>query len=196
MALQWQEQNLNQTSNSQQPPHTSPSWASYGVSIVRILEKIDRVLMALHCIRHIFWNSDLFWLKICLWDDPSCRKWNIMILTSWSFIDIGSLQVVRIHPSKKQNKKTYLFMRAIFMPTDGLYCVVFSRHQQEQYWFGKINSLYPPLQRIWKGGILVSPCPSVRLWTESYSLCIFNNSRRIHFIYAHLIKQLQKVCCV
>ena len=24
-------------------------------------------------------------------------------------------------------------------------------------------SLYPPLQRIWKGGILVSPCPSVRL---------------------------------
>ena len=24
-------------------------------------------------------------------------------------------------------------------------------------------SLYPPLQRSWKGGILVSPCPSVRL---------------------------------
>ena len=30
-----------------------------------------------------------------------------------------------------------------------------------------VVSLYPPLQRSWKGGILVSPCPSVRLWTES-----------------------------
>ena len=34
----------------------------------------------------------------------------------------------------------------------------------------------------------------VRLWTESYPRCIFNNTRRIHFIFAHLIKQLQKVC--
>ena len=50
MALRWQEQNLNQTSNSQQTPHTSPSRASYGVSIVRILEKIDLVITALHCI--------------------------------------------------------------------------------------------------------------------------------------------------
>ena len=57
-------------------------------------------------------------------------------------------------------------------------------------------SLYPPLQRSWKGGILVSPCPSVRLWTESCPLCIFNNTHRIHFIFAHLIKQLQKVCRV
>ena len=52
------------------------------------------------------------------------------------------------------------------------------------------NSLYPPLQRSWKGGILVSPCPSVRLWTESCPLCIFNNTHRIHFIFTHLIKQL------
>ena len=56
--------------------------------------------------------------------------------------------------------------------------------------------LYPPLQRSWKGGILVSPCPSVRLWTESCPPCIFNNTHRIHFIFAHLIKQLQKVCRV
>ena len=52
--------------------------------------------------------------------------------------------------------------------------------------------LYPQLQWSWKGGILVSPCPSVRLWTH----CIFNNTRWIHFIFAHLIKQLQKVCRV
>ena len=31
-------------------PHKSPSQASYGVSIVRIWEKIDRVIMAPHCI--------------------------------------------------------------------------------------------------------------------------------------------------
>ena len=37
---------------------------------------------------------------------------------------------------------------------------------------------------------------SVCLWTESCLLCIFNNTRRIHFIFAYLIKQLQKVCCV
>ena len=38
--------------------------------------------------------------------------------------------------------------------------------------------------------------PSVHLWTKPCSLCIFNNARRIHFIFAHLMKQLQKVCCV
>ena len=35
---------------SQQTPHTSPSRASYGMAIVRILEKIDRVITAPHCI--------------------------------------------------------------------------------------------------------------------------------------------------
>ena len=72
------------------------------------------------------------------------------------------------------------------------------------WWISKCNFSYtptPPLQRSWKGGILVSPClsvrpsvrPFVRLWTESCPLCIFKNTRRIHFIFAHLIKQLQKV---
>ena len=36
-------------------------------------------------------------------------------------------------------------------------------------WF---TLLYPQLKRIWKGGILVSPCPSVHLWTELCPLCI------------------------
>ena len=38
-ALRWQQQNINQTSKSQQTPHTSPSPASYGMSIVRIWGK-------------------------------------------------------------------------------------------------------------------------------------------------------------
>ena len=50
MALWWLQQNLNQISNSQQAPHTSPSRPSYGVSIVRIREKIDRIITAPHCI--------------------------------------------------------------------------------------------------------------------------------------------------
>ena len=60
-----------------------------------------------------------------------------------------------------------------------------------------LNSFYPPLQWSWKRGILVSPCasvcPSVRLWTESCPLCIFNNNHQIHFVCTHLINQLQKV---
>ena len=41
---------MNQRLESQQTPHISPSRASYGVSIVRIWEKIDRVITAPHCI--------------------------------------------------------------------------------------------------------------------------------------------------
>ena len=55
MAPWWEEQNLNQISNSQQTPHTSPSRASYGVSIVRILEKTDHVIMVPHC--SIIWYA-------------------------------------------------------------------------------------------------------------------------------------------
>ena len=39
--------NINHNLYSQQTPHSSSSRASYGVSIVSNLEKIDRVVMAL-----------------------------------------------------------------------------------------------------------------------------------------------------
>ena len=66
-------------------------------------------------------------------------------------------------------------------------------------------SLYPFASTKLKGGytgftlsVRLSVCPSVhpsvRLWTESCPPCIFDNTRRIHFIFAHLIKQ--KVCRV
>ena len=35
-----------------------------------------------------------------------------------------------------------------------------------------------------------------RLWTKPCPLCIFHNTCRIHFIFAHIIKWLQKVCRV
>ena len=53
MPLRWQQQNLSYISNSQKTPHTPPSWASYMMSIVRILEKTDSVIMALYCITNV-----------------------------------------------------------------------------------------------------------------------------------------------
>ena len=44
---------MNQILESQQTPHISPSRASYGVYIVRTLEKIDHIITAPHCIVHI-----------------------------------------------------------------------------------------------------------------------------------------------
>ena len=37
---------------------------------------------------------------------------------------------------------------------------------------------------------------SVRLWTKPCPLCNFHNTSRIHFIFVHVIRQLQKVCRV
>ena len=54
--------------------------------------------------------------------------------------------------------------------------------------------LYPPLQQSWMGSILVPLCLSVRLWWEWCWLCIFHNTSWIHFIYAHLMHQLDEMC--
>ena len=48
--LRKQRQKVNQILESQQTSHISPSRASYGVSFVKILKKIDRVITAPHCI--------------------------------------------------------------------------------------------------------------------------------------------------
>ena len=53
---------------------------------------------------------------------------------------------------------------------------------------------YTPLLNEVEGGILVSACPSVRPWTESYPLCIFHNTSQIHLIFTDLNNQLQKLC--
>ena len=62
---------------------------------------------------------------------------------------------------------------------------------------GASVSLYPPAPRSgWGVYWFELVCPSVRLWTTSFPLCIFHNNSRIHIIFIHLIKQLQKVCRV
>ena len=50
--LQWQQQNINHTLNPQKASHISPSHVTYGISVVRICEKIDCVKTALHCIQN------------------------------------------------------------------------------------------------------------------------------------------------
>ena len=68
------------------------------------------------------------------------------------------------------------------------------------HWITDLKSIkksnYIPCSTQLKGytGFTLSVCPSVRLWTESCLLCIFHNTSWIHFIFTHLIKQLQKVC--
>ena len=68
---------------------------------------------------------------------------------------------------------------------------------------GKLWSVlyYTPGSTMLKGGILVSPCPSVsfhlsiplsfclsaHLWTESCPLCIFYNTRQIHFKFLKFV---------
>ena len=60
--------------------------------------------------------------------------------------------------------------------------------------------IIPPLNEVEDGytGFTLSVFPSVclfiRLWTECCPLCIFHNTIRIHFIFRHLINQLQRVC--
>ena len=48
-ALRWLQQNVNQTSNSQQTPHTLPSRVSYGVAIMSISKIFDCVITAPYC---------------------------------------------------------------------------------------------------------------------------------------------------
>ena len=55
---------INQSLHSQNTPYISPPGAIYGVSIVKILEKIDRVITALHCIN--FDNHDILHVSILL----------------------------------------------------------------------------------------------------------------------------------
>ena len=52
-SLRWLTQDINQSLDSRKTLHTSPSQASYGVSIVRMLKKIDCVITAPHCISSI-----------------------------------------------------------------------------------------------------------------------------------------------
>ena len=48
-AVQWLKQNINQSLNSQKTPHILPSGVSYGLSVVKILQKFNCVIVAPNC---------------------------------------------------------------------------------------------------------------------------------------------------
>ena len=64
IALQWLMQTINQNFYAQNISPSVGSQASYGMFIVRILEKIDCVMMAPHCI--IRYDSYVFINDQCL----------------------------------------------------------------------------------------------------------------------------------
>ena len=68
-ALRLQQQNTNQTWNSQQTSHTSPWRASNRMSLVKILENIDRVITATHCI----YNFKYRYFILCVNIQPTYR---------------------------------------------------------------------------------------------------------------------------
>ena len=90
MTLWRQQQNIYQTSNSQQTPRTSPSQASYGVSIVRIFKKIDCYITAPNCIS--LWNLKRFSVTgiIVTWKPSSIGGCKIQFIYHWMDI-IGPL---------------------------------------------------------------------------------------------------------
>ena len=77
------------------------------------------------------------------------------------------------------NSATIFFMLHVFVfetQLQCIYCLVTYTDPPRVFRRFKRRSclLYPPLQRSWKGGILVSPCPSVRL-----SVCGQNRVRSV-----------------
>ena len=55
--LHWLIENVNHSVNPPKTPHISPYRASYGESFVRVLEKIDQIIMAPNCIWFIMIDS-------------------------------------------------------------------------------------------------------------------------------------------
>ena len=133
----------------------------------------------------------------------TCHSWaktTNVYLNILAGMDVSASQNVLKHPCYlllRPYSNTYIWKKSFHFYEH--FKITKISHTRKLSWCGlqDADDFYPPppfpLQRSWKGGILVSPCPSVRLsvclWTESGPLCIFNNTHQIHFILAHLINQ-------
>ena len=136
-------------------------------------------------------------IPLCLKYAVEAAKRDVLIIHSrkqgshgiWNGYDAGSYQLIIILRWNIKSKLLFVIRTLAFVSTNNL----LTCH------LGTLITItfdYTPASTKLNGGILFSPSPSVRLWTESCPLFIFNNTHRIHFIFAHLIKQLQKVCRV
>ena len=75
---QWLKQSIDQNSNTWKTPHSSPMRVSYGVSVVRIWDKLA-VEMAPYCIMFNPMLSALFWS----WWVHHCWKWTRTLWIWW-----------------------------------------------------------------------------------------------------------------
>ena len=83
----------HKTSNPQNTPHCSPSWVSYGVSIVSIWENTDHILMAPHCFVLGFTRRHWRWIRGHKWDGQSyvtilCTRYAHVKDTQWYHLQI------------------------------------------------------------------------------------------------------------
>ena len=73
-SLQELRQNINWMLDPQKTPHSSPWWVSYGVSFVNMCEKIDHIIMPLHCICYEYPSENLATMiisKAIMWSGSS-----------------------------------------------------------------------------------------------------------------------------
>ena len=81
--------------------------------------------------------------------------------------------------------------------TNTLYCISFSPQsvswgRKHLVWIVHYTPCFNKVERgvYWFHIVRLSVCLSVRLWTKPFLLCIFHNTSRIHFIFAHLINPI------
>ena len=70
-ALQWRQQDMNHPVNSQKSPHNLPCRVSYGVSFVRIWEKIYRIITSLQYVenwgQYVILFRNISWIALTHW---------------------------------------------------------------------------------------------------------------------------------
>ena len=104
--LHWLKQNIKQYFDPQKTLHSSTSRASYGVSIVRIWGKNDRVIAALHCI---------IWKKL----STTVRESILWMLMAWC-CSIKGLAGIWLINSSDAGDGTFLLLGVNTMPADAL----------------------------------------------------------------------------
>ena len=108
-SLQELRQNINQRLNPQKTPHTLPWRASYGVSFVNILEKIDDVITTLHCIS-VFHFCCKFISCYIVW--VNCRKFvtcSLLYCTEWHIVKKRNDMMIKWNDIPWNHFKFYLW---------------------------------------------------------------------------------------
>ena len=146
--------NVNQTSNSQQTPHTSPSRASYGMFIMKILKKTDCVITAPHCNgapvlccpnQRTFFST----LKVTV---SNASQWSL----SWGLIIMNHL-VNSTHLKARHSgwwRWWQWWWRPALIASHVAHVLTCSRHRRS--WYGTIHHVQSFGELRWKGHRIIS----------------------------------------